>query len=1439
MSELRRDSSTPPPGGHVREDLPSYLAGGLDEARREEMGRHLGVCAECAGALEELAGVDEALAGMFAGAVPGTGFEDRVIGHLRENSMQSSYRMRIVRRVGWGVAAAIALGATGVLAEQVVKKDLLSGAQAWPERLVAMADLGKMPWEGKGKKEAPERKFYTAYSFDRNGSNQNGSDTSTSGGTADAPGEKNLPKVTLYNGEQASVCEGGKSTPTGGARDGLVEVQEGQKGKLAVGAGVSTNSGLVGQTTIDADGEARKVTGLIARYAEVARKNDELNQQLLSSTRSIRRLQEEMATREEAAASKTSGDTGRGEAAVLSKVPGLGRMFADQKVTPGDSVSVPDGGTLQIGGQTLEGGKHDINGLVMNQQTTPKAFMSKSDPAAPGSGPVGAGGQWAPNSVAPFDIVMVPARGLTTNQIDGTATYSGTMTKSGSGTLALSGVNTYTGGTTISGGTVAVTGGTTTVGGLDTNGNNVSMGSGTVSLNGGTLQFDGPSGYTKVNNGTLTVNSGGTIGASGGMVNARTIGSTNTISLGRVGTGDATIGNLTTGNLTVGGNIAGKSETGSQGDSFMFNQLKLRQDGDMQKEGTGSWDVTSNPNLRPHPDDWVELTRIRIGEGKTPGPVARLEQPKTPVAVEAEKPDGATPQAAPLPPRVARPVNLTAVQLAARKIIRNGTVEYEVRSFDEAYDRVWALVEEEGGIIAATNSDRLPNGKMSGNITVRVAPENLDRLVLKLRGIGELKNQQIGSTDVTKAYTDLESELRALRAMEERLILIIKSGKGQLHEILDAERQLGDYRGKIEKIEGEIRYYNNLVGLATLNIKVYEKDIRQPAAATETEAVTMAIETEDVEAKYADARKFIAEAKGRIVESELKRYEADQLNARIVCDVPQEQADHLTVELKQLGRVARLDRDKRVCNDGTTAAPAQKIEQKDTRLMVSLYNLANIAPREVTVLTVAAGDVDGLYRKVLAAVRKEVQPEKDGKPAVPAGKVLSSSENGQKPELMTADIRADVRADQADAIVEMIRAVAAPAEGSREGKGEVLASNVAVNSDTANSTSAKRGIQLRIVAFASVPPREVVNITAAATNVSELYEKMLKVAQKLETAGAVQILRNNLAEPTAGNANATLDVNLARAERTMFEDLLTEAGVLTRTLEQAQDGAFRTDSKIAYRINLVAADALPAVRTTTLTVEVADVAAALGQIRGAYEKSGAREIDSTAARTASGDDAARLTVEMPAAKGDELVGRARALGQEKMANVVRNQGVPEGKLSRERLELSLVGAASLRPVRTTTLMIEAADVSRAAAQIREAIAKHGGQEIDSTVSHTANGDDRAHVVAEIPSSQADDLLASARGLGVEKTVNVVRTPGVSESKLSRDRVDVTIASRQSLLGEEKGLGDTTYAALSSAARWLVASLYFLVSGTLFLGPWVFLVWVVYRLMRRGRKVKAT
>src|SRR5262249_39830987 len=147
------------------------------------------------------------------------------------------------------------------------------------------------------------------------------------------------------------------------------------------------------------------------------------------------------------------------------------------------------------------------------------------------------------------------------------------------------------------------------------------------------------------------------------------------------------------------------------------------------------------------------------------------------------------------------------------------------------------------------------------------------------------KGLRISAQDITKQYTDLESRLRAARAMEQRLLAIIKDGKGEIKQLLEAEKELGVWRTKIEEFEGELRDVTNLAALSTLTIPLTEKEIRTAAEVTENEQVQAGVEVEDVDKAYQQILAAVMEAKGHISKSEIKQLGAGQFNASLSFEV--------------------------------------------------------------------------------------------------------------------------------------------------------------------------------------------------------------------------------------------------------------------------------------------------------------------------------------------------------------------------------------------------------------------------------------------------------------------------------------------------------------------------------------------------------------------------
>ncbi len=601
----------------------------------------------------------------------------------------------------------------------------------------------------------------------------------------------------------------------------------------------------------------------------------------------------------------------------------------------------------------------------------------------------------------------------------------------------------------------------------------------------------------------------------------------------------------------------------------------------------------------------------------------------------------------PAVPAVAEP----APEVMRRVVLRSGDIEFEIESFDSALATVTKLITGvKGAFVGTVNSDKLPNGKVKGSVVVRIPPEFLDSLVLDLRKElgkgGELKSVKLASQDVTKQYTDLESRLKAARAMELRLLAIIKDGKGEIKQLLEAERELGVWRTKIEESEGELRYFANLAALSTLTITLTEKEIRSAIGVSENERVQAGVEVEDVDKAYQTVQKEVFDAKGRVTKSELKQLSAGQFNATLNFEVSPETGGPIRDRLRQLGRVARLEIDRLQQADGGAVVPKDaKVKRGDTIFIVQLYNLANIAPRETATLSVAVADVPTAYNAMRDAIAKA------------AGRVQVAQLNETDKQNITAQLNFDVKRTEEGAL----RAALAAA-------GDATSRQVARAPESDTVTDSKILYQVTLYPVARLRPRDSITQQVAVQDVAASYNAIREVV----TAAKGRILASQLDENDKQNVTASLDFEVRRADEVSVKAALEAAGeTVSRQISHAAENETATDSKVLYSMKLLPANRLKPRETTTLGLEVADVDNTMALFVANLTEVKGRPIDAKSGRERNGKTTARLVYEVPLAAASGLVEKFKGAGSVRVLNSSRDPQAPEGKSATARIDITL------------------------------------------------------------------------------------------------------------------------------------------------------------------------
>ncbi|HJW37497.1 MAG TPA: DUF4349 domain-containing protein, partial [Candidatus Udaeobacter sp.] len=319
----------------------------------------------------------------------------------------------------------------------------------------------------------------------------------------------------------------------------------------------------------------------------------------------------------------------------------------------------------------------------------------------------------------------------------------------------------------------------------------------------------------------------------------------------------------------------------------------------------------------------------------------------------------------------AKPAETPGPEVANRKLIRNATVEVEIISFDEAAEKITAFAKEERGYVATTDSQKQANGKLRGRVVVNVLPENLDRLLQKVRGLGELKNQTLGTEDVTKAYFDTDARLKNAHVMEQRLIDMLKTKTGKVSDLLQVEKELGRVREEIEKMQGELKYWDSQVQFATVTISLAEKDMEEPAAFLLKERSQLALYAPDVEKIYNDI-KALGSQKVQITNAQLNRDYSGRVSATMSMLIAPEESESVISRVKGFGRVENFQtQTERIAQGGSGISENAKTKRDKVELNITISREEQEQAFQQTSLRIRTSSVDEKAKELRALAEKQ------------------------------------------------------------------------------------------------------------------------------------------------------------------------------------------------------------------------------------------------------------------------------------------------------------------------------------------------------------------------------------------------------------------------------------------------------------------------------------
>lgn len=155
------------------------------------------------------------------------------------------------------------------------------------------------------------------------------------------------------------------------------------------------------------------------------------------------------------------------------------------------------------------------------------------------------------------------------------------------------------------------------------------------------------------------------------------------------------------------------------------------------------------------------------------------------------------------------------------KLIKNGNMVFEVSDLAGAKKRVDMTLKASGGYYENDQYNSYGN-KNSFNLKLRIPAAGFDTLVHALEdGVGRLQSKNIGVTDVSEEYLDLNIRLTNQLAYLEQYKAILKKAT-TIKDILEVQENIRQLEETIESKKGRIKFLDDQVSYSTLNVELYQ-----------------------------------------------------------------------------------------------------------------------------------------------------------------------------------------------------------------------------------------------------------------------------------------------------------------------------------------------------------------------------------------------------------------------------------------------------------------------------------------------------------------------------------------------------------------------------------------------------------------------------------------
>jgi len=174
----------------------------------------------------------------------------------------------------------------------------------------------------------------------------------------------------------------------------------------------------------------------------------------------------------------------------------------------------------------------------------------------------------------------------------------------------------------------------------------------------------------------------------------------------------------------------------------------------------------------------------------------------------------------------------SAQEAQERLVIENADLAIVVKDPKTRMAEISRLASDMGGYVVSSNLyqsfTNLGREVPEASIVIRVPSERLDEALTEIKeGAVDVDYENRSGQDVTSIYVDLQSQLKAKQAAEQKLLEIMDDAS-RAEDVLAIYLQVQSIQTEIEQLKGQIQYYEESAALSSISVRLIAEAGTQP-----------------------------------------------------------------------------------------------------------------------------------------------------------------------------------------------------------------------------------------------------------------------------------------------------------------------------------------------------------------------------------------------------------------------------------------------------------------------------------------------------------------------------------------------------------------------------------------------------------------------------------